>query len=413
MAVMQRPLTTCVLLWMLCSPVLAAAGEPPPSHPALPSEVSINKGAGRGGLLMIMLRMGTPQEFPFVLDTGMPVTIFDKSLLPRLGRTFGRVPMLIFDKLYEIEICAMPQLYSGSTPLMREGSSTKPKMIARHGEYALRLEGNYAGVADLEKIAAGYGVKVMGILGMDCLHHYCIQLDFAAGRLRFLDDESPSKDGWGKPFSLLDRGDGCFCIAENLAGTKGANSLIDTGCATDGVLTDQVFQQWTNHATRREDSDTVYTDAVLGGEIYPSAKLRVIAGSGHDNYIGLRLLARHLVTLDFPKRMTYLKRVSTEPLGGEREQELWMAVKKFIEKGLLPGFARGETCEMRPADIEMGALLEEVYPVHATFDARKNGGPWCFHFTFVRLSKESAWKLQKGWQTRPGYLILELFNSAP
>jgi hypothetical protein len=33
-----------------------------------------------------------------------------------------------------------------------------------------------------------------------------------------------------------------------------------------------------------------------------------------ENFIGLRFLARHLVTFNFPKRMLYLKRVSIDPL---------------------------------------------------------------------------------------------------
>src|SRR2546430_314990 len=41
-----------------------------------------------------------------------------------------------------------------------------------------------------------------GILGMDCLQHYCIQLDFAAGKLRFLDPEHLKTEDLGQAFPI-------------------------------------------------------------------------------------------------------------------------------------------------------------------------------------------------------------------
>ena len=49
----------------------------------------------------------------------------------------------------------------------------------------------------------------------------------------------------------------------------------------------------------------------FGGERYPDLH---ITGNNDDNTIGLRFLARHLVTFDFPKQTMYLKRVSVGPL---------------------------------------------------------------------------------------------------
>src|SRR5208282_4204666 len=98
---------------------------------------------------------------------------------------------------------------------------------------------------DFKQLATHEGPPIMGILGMDVLHHYCIQLDFAAGKIRFLNDERANKENWGKPYPLTDLGDGCFLINENLVGAKGPGSLIDTGYITsDGWLTPELFQQW-------------------------------------------------------------------------------------------------------------------------------------------------------------------------
>ena len=60
----------------------------------------------------------------------------------------------------------------------------------------------------------------MGILGIDVLEHYCIQLDFAAGKMRFLDDQHADKSAWGKAFPIvpLNEQDPRPAVAENLFG---------------------------------------------------------------------------------------------------------------------------------------------------------------------------------------------------
>jgi len=50
---------------------------------------------------------------------------------------------------------------------------------------------------------------------------------------------------------------------------------------------------------------------VLGGESYSKLDLH---GGGDNNLLGLSLLARHLVTFNFPKRVMYLKRTAIGPL---------------------------------------------------------------------------------------------------
>ncbi len=43
----------------------------------------------------------------------------------------------------------------------------------------------------------------LGVLGMNCLRHYCIQLDFQAGKIRFLDPERVDPAELGKSFPLI------------------------------------------------------------------------------------------------------------------------------------------------------------------------------------------------------------------
>ena len=104
--------------------------------------------------------------------------------------------------------------------------------------------------ADVKDLLAGSHQYIMGILGMDVLEHYCIQLDFAAGKMRFLDDPHADKSTWGKAFPIvpLNDQDARPAVAENLLGLQGPHSLIDSGLLGDGWLMPQYFQSWTNDA---------------------------------------------------------------------------------------------------------------------------------------------------------------------
>src|SRR5207245_1966090 len=50
--------------------------------------------------------------------------------------------------------------------------------------------------------------QIMGVLAVDCLRHYCVQLDFPAGKMRFLGPDEVNSDEMGKsyPLTLLNRG---------------------------------------------------------------------------------------------------------------------------------------------------------------------------------------------------------------
>src|SRR6267142_2732617 len=56
------------------------------AHPSLPDEVTINTDAGQ---LFVTLRLESGKELPFVVDTGAPITVIDKSFEPMLGKRLG------------------------------------------------------------------------------------------------------------------------------------------------------------------------------------------------------------------------------------------------------------------------------------------------------------------------------------
>lgn len=227
-----------------------------------------------------------------LVDTGAPITVLDTSLEPNLGKRLHTMPIgTVGHSQQESGIYATPRLYLGKTRLL-----TGSKVAAFHS-------------------APYHFHRPMGVLGMDCLQHYCIQLDFEAGQMRFLSPQQMSTAELGKAFPMTFSGVGPGRkFIRPLIGHPGflgnnTNLVIDTGCASDGLLEEGASQ-------------TVLTGRVTlaactwDGKSYTNI---TVAAVDHANALGLRFLARHLVTLDFPGHTMYLKKQRTGPLAPENQ----------------------------------------------------------------------------------------------
>jgi hypothetical protein len=268
-------------LLLLCS---CATGS---RHQQLPSEVAI-KDAGRGKWLVVMLRLDG-EELPFVLDTGSADTFLDKSLEPKLGKRRGTTIFPHWGVKREAGAYAAPELCLGNTPLKRTG--------------------RFVFTADWLPRARS-DPPIMGVLGMDFLMHYCIQLDFEAEKMRFQDPDDVNATGPGKFFPLTFIKGRPFIHHSGLLGGTNANLLIDSGFDGDGGLGSESFQK-----ILKEEMSGVgrgVKDLGSGWMFVPECvwdgvtHTNLMIGEG-GNLIGLRFLARHLVTLNFPKRTMYLK----------------------------------------------------------------------------------------------------------
>jgi predicted aspartyl protease len=297
-------------LLLLCSGAIADS-----IPPRLPADVTINKDAGRGNRLIVMLRLESGEEAPFFVDTGASGTFIDKSLEPKLGERLGTAIGSHFGAKHKIGIYAAPKLYLGSTPLMT---------------------GSNVATCGFKMLSFISGRPIKGMLGMDCLRHYCIQLDFEAGKMRFLDGRHLNAAELGKPFRLTLSGNRPFIHHPDLLGATNTDPLIDTGFNSDGVVEKGAikghnsgtflrrvrnffveriaitFGKWFEVGTVR--LPVRLPECVWDGETYTDIKVGV---GKHADLIGLRFLARHLVTLDFPNRTLYLKKTSTGPLARE------------------------------------------------------------------------------------------------
>jgi hypothetical protein len=339
----------------------------------LPAEATMNKDAGRGGRIIIMLRLKDGEGLPFLIDTGSPLTLFDKSLEPKLGKRFGTMTInsLNGDKQQGQQggRYAAPKLYSGNTLLV-----TGSRIVTQ----------DFGGSSRTNS-------PVMGILGMDCLRHYCIQLDFQAGKIRFLDSDHMNTAELGKSFPVTLQGGYPLIHHTSLTGNY-SNALIDVGCNIDGLVYKGAIKGFAVLLPECFWDDGIYTNLI-------------IAATDHANVLGLNFLARHLVTLDFPKQTIYLKQTSVGPLDDSMLASRLGAPMEFVEKlkqqSQLPGLSKDDK----------GMLYLEKYSdlvlKSATFKFRKNDDSSNYHYIINRASENSPWKLQKAWKTDQNDHVIE------
>ena len=411
--IIRKPRTIGLFLSVLLLSSCATTREPSAirTGPKLPAGVSMNKAAGCGRHLIVMVRLGDGAELPFLVDTGSPMTLLDKSLEPRLGPCLGTDTLWNFGARYHANRYAAPRLYLGNTRLVTDSNA---------------LTSDF-----LQKTSAGTDQRVLGVLGMDCLQHYCIQLDFQARQVRFLDPDRVRPARLGKTFALTFSSEGNsyaewirpFIHHSHLAGTEEVNLLIDTGYDGDGALEPVIFRRKIREHTLRVEADAndngepkgaYLPECVWDGQSYTD----LVIGNGRntteydtgENLLGLRFLARHLVTLDFPRRTMYLKRTSSGPVFSRdviaaaraAERSAYRPARKLMRNGQLPGWSKRDRGEFTTFHFypDSGAV---------TLDARKTGDPSIYRYEFARQSKDAPWRLRKAWRTDQDDRTMEEF----
>ncbi len=256
----------------------------------LPSPVMMSKRAGEGMLLLLEITVNGGDKALCAVDTGSPNTMLPTSFEPILGKRFGSRRFFTLDSQNEVEhLYAAPEIYLGNIRL---------------------VTGEQVGT---------WGTS-NGVLGMDCLRHYCIQLDFEGKEVRFINPNASRVAEWGKPF-VLQPSRYATIKHSGFFQTKDSELLIDTGCPFDGYLSPRVFKQ----AVRAQHANSLplLKDGAIQGTA-PGIALfancnwdgltytNLIIGRG-PNLVGLRFLGRHLVTFDFPGQTMYLKLRRAEP----------------------------------------------------------------------------------------------------
>lgn len=382
----QKCIPPVLSLLLLCSCATPPHSPPPAPVAKLPADIKMDRDAGRGSWLFVMVRLESGEELPFFLDTGASGTCFDKSLEPLLGKRMGTDTSWHFGVKGDAGVYLSPKLYLGGAHLEMTGPNVATIDLSAYVETDL-------------------GRPIAGVLGMDVLEHYCIQLDFAAATIRFLDGAHADRSGWGKAFSLTNAGDAYPTVSANLLGSQDAGSLIDTGCNSDGWLRAPLFDQWTNTAAAAE-GQARSPGGRLDGDSYSELELQRVgedtlsSGDSHMkvNGIGLRFLARHLVTFDFPGKTMYLKRTSTGPLvlSVKEQKSLGRSAYRFVaslaKRDQLPGWSRTDNFPRE------GRFYGHTLNM-GTLSFQTKGNREVYHYRVTRADRRSPWKLTKAWRT--------------
>lgn len=248
--------------------------------------------AGNGDTLLIPVTVAG-QKYQFVLDTGCTVSVFDTSLRDSLVATDEMVPFNDGERvaLYE---CRNATIGRSKIPM-----------------------GQWAVCMDLRRFRELSGHDTRGILGMDVLRSWVVQIDFDAGRVNFLKN---SETVPGKKVEIDYNACRCPTVTARVAEKSEMQFKIDTGFVglADGVLNQPTFEALVRtgqiELLGTRGIETVSgsqvgrvgrIDSISIGEFKHSHQIFDEWGIGR-NALGLGHLSRYKVTLDFPGRSLFL-----------------------------------------------------------------------------------------------------------
>ncbi|MGC3960564.1 MAG: aspartyl protease family protein [Verrucomicrobiota bacterium] len=250
------------------------------------------------------MRLESGEELPFVIDTGAFVTVIDSSLTNWLGHYRGNAVggSFVGKVAQDMAVHEAHRLYLGDTLLQ-----TSKLVVA----------------TDLSATSRRHPIK--GILGMDCLRNYCVQLDFERREIRFLDPGKLNLEDLGDPFLLeLEKSPlgGASVYADIVLAGQKARFFVDTGFSSDGdlIFEPALFQRLVDmYVPERTGVNTMFGQATwrvaelssvtMGGRKYECLKVGEMPPKvvNAPAWMSLRFLARHQVTFNFPQRVMFLK----------------------------------------------------------------------------------------------------------
>jgi hypothetical protein len=284
--------STCLVFFSSCA-------TPVPVRPPLPAAVPLENGAGHGDFVLLPLHLENRKDLLFIVDTGAPDSLFDQSLEPILGKRVGRQRIKSMYGTEKHNLYREPRLYLGDT-LLQTGDKIDTFDFQKLS-------------TDFDRIAH-FKHRIMGVLGMDCLRHYRIQLDFANKQMRFLDPDhlgNPASLGQAFPIIYSHFNHHLYVRDDDTKGMR-AKWLIDTGCNFNGTMPRKYADNQLNASSNSLSDKYCLADAVCGMR-YTNLYFR----EGRF-MLGLGFFARNQVTFDFPDRVMYLKPASAEPSPGAK-----------------------------------------------------------------------------------------------
>lgn len=236
------------------------------------------------------------KEYLFVLDTGCSHTTFDTSFRHQLGDAKKIGKGLTAGGPVMSELFHAPEAFIG------------PLDMQDCGEVSC---------SDFKMVSLVSGEKISGVIGMNFLKRYVIQIDFDEGILSFLKSTEHRNANWGKELAINFHSMGIPQIKGKILSDVTADFFIDTGCNSTGDLAGKLFKEViSKRKAKTSEALAITTAGIIRQRLARIGDLSIglfdyqdlIFSEGIFSCLGLSFLSRHIVTFDFPNSKIYLKK---------------------------------------------------------------------------------------------------------
>lgn len=241
---------------------------------------------GKSGRLLVIQGRAYGKDIAFLLDTNSTVTWFDDSHRDQMGAPTHFDKTETTGTILDTSFYNPPQIVIGGVSAIPRGS------VACH---------------DLSELSAAAGIPFDGILGMDVLGQFVLQIDFDRGTVEFLTEATTgNSSGWplriyymnSIPHVTMDCGDRPVMFA------------LDTG-ATDSCIKHETFEQLGENrhliigpsysAATATGIIQARSGLLLVGELGIYSHHNLLITEGPINLLGLSYLSRYKLSFDFPR----------------------------------------------------------------------------------------------------------------
>jgi formylglycine-generating enzyme required for sulfatase activity len=246
---------------------------------------------GIGDLLVVPVTIGG-REYDFLLDTGASSTVFDPVLIPWFKPTDGVASINGGDSFHTIFDCPSATIGRSKLPI--------GKQATKFDLSDFRTEGD-----------------IWGIIGMDTLKQVVLQLDFDAGKVRFLKSSAGAP---GEKLPLTFERLGSPTVKASLADGPEESFMLDTGSFLfcDCSVSRKTFEDLVSKGLmlpapefrRQTITDVKDTRAGVGARVAlgPFELGAPVVYGEEANYISLFHLSRFVVTMDFAGGEIFLQK---------------------------------------------------------------------------------------------------------
>jgi hypothetical protein len=389
---MNRPrmALALVLLGALAAP--AAEPEQKPAEEKKPPEVLAEFKIEKGCRPIILPVTIKGKQYLFLLDTAAPQTFFDASFRPKPS---------LFD---EPEFIAM-RTSTGSVVNV-EGFSAPAMFLDKLKVRNARMAPLY----DLKTLRCSMGRDLHGILGLDCLKDFVVQIDPDKGRIGFMSADYAEPSKWGQDFPLVLHEEGFLQVPIDIPGAGDFKCIVDTGFDGNLMLSPNVFAAAIKQGNFVENElvtltrqNRSRTGRLNSFSIGPFEHRGMTAGEWKERCpMGMGLLSRYVVTLDFPRMKMHLVKGKRFAETDEIDMSGLSSLGRMEAKTLVGSVAGGTPAEQ--AGIKAGDIIHAVNGQDAAkmdlYDLRdllKSGDGKEIKMTIKRGDEEKAvtFKLKK------------------